>query len=106
MVKRIQFWQFISMKNRTELKAKYKVTPSERVTVANNKIMNDGVTEEDLKHIPIEVLQEVCPIILKDKKGHQNSSEEEEVKEVVEEEKKEEKEHVKKKESIIDKFLN
>lgn len=55
-------WNFISYKKRMELTKKYEIKPSAPREVANNKLVKDGVLEQDLEMVPSEVLHEVSGI--------------------------------------------
>lgn len=67
-MKKIQYWQFIKMDKRMELRKEYGVKNSHRMSVENNRIVIDGICEEDLEPIPLEVLQEASGKIISDVK--------------------------------------
>ena len=56
-MKKIQYWQFIDMQKRMELRKKYGIKPSGNVVIENNKIAIDGITEGDLEKVSLKELQ-------------------------------------------------
>lgn len=75
-MKKIQLWQFIDMPTRMELKKEYKLKPSSGIEIVNNKIHKDGIMDGDLGPVPFEVLQEACPVMIKEKVKQEELEEE------------------------------
>ena len=59
---KMQMWNFVSYAKRMELVKKYNITPSAPREVANNVLVQDGIMEQDLELVPLEVLHEVTGI--------------------------------------------
>lgn len=78
---KMQMWNFVSYEKRMELVKEYSITPSAPREVANNVLVQDGIMEQDLELVPIEVLHEVTGIpAIKKERATRKKKEEVEVK--------------------------
>jgi hypothetical protein len=66
MYKKIQYWQFIPMEKRFELRKKFGIKPSNPTSIENNKVVIDGISEADIDSIPLDELQLASGIDIKE----------------------------------------
>lgn len=69
---------------REKLKQEYKLKPSSRVEVVNNRIARDGITEEDLARVDKAVLADALDIEIVEKEPEQKTTEPVKTEEVTE----------------------